>query len=153
MRKHSPDDILDAARTVWAESRSEPFDGQVAVAHVILTRAKRARDFRERTGRDHPLYGDGTLASAVRRPWQFSPWNRSDPQRERMVALEWKHIEQPHFRCAVLAVLGAIEGTFTDPSMGATHFFADWIEPPSWADQRKKVCTIGHHAFYNLEDG
>lgn len=30
---------------------------------------------------------------------------------------------------------------------GATHFYADWAKPPSWARDMRVVCHIGQHIF------
>jgi len=36
----------------------------------------------------------------------------------------------------------------TDISEGATHYFADWIEPPEWAYDMTLVNHIDQHLFY-----
>jgi hypothetical protein len=52
------EDVLIGARTVFGEARGEPFEGQKAVAHVILNRAKLEGD--------HPPSLPGRLAYQVR---------------------------------------------------------------------------------------
>ena len=34
------DDLWIFAKTIWAEARGEPLEGQIAVANVILNRAR-----------------------------------------------------------------------------------------------------------------
>jgi len=58
----------------------------------------------------------------------------------------------PEFDTYVEAVGLAIQvlnGEISDPTNGATHYHADYVNP-SWADPRKKTVIIGRHAFYRL---
>ena len=61
-------DIL--ARTLWGEARGESLAGQIAVAWTIRNRVK--------DGKDKSWWGEG-YASVCQKPYQFSCWNRNDP--------------------------------------------------------------------------
>ena len=67
------------ALTLWGEARGEPVLGKRAVAWVVRNRMSIAEAWLERKGRQHPLFGDGTVAGVVLRPYQFSCWLKGDP--------------------------------------------------------------------------
>lgn len=140
----TPGELDVMARTVWAESRGEPLSGQIAVAWVILNRA---RD----PGPD--WWGDDIVA-VCQRPWQFSCWNKTDPNRPRMLALT---LSNRNFQVAQAASLLASSGMAPDPTGGATHYHttarpkwlaADKPWPPEWAQVMDYTITIGAHRFY-----
>ena len=37
-----------------------------------------------------------------------------------------------------------------DITLGANHYFANWIDTPSWAKGHKPTVEIGKHRFYKL---
>lgn len=140
----TPVELDTMARTVWAEARGEPLAGQIAVAWVILNRARNP-------GAD--WWGDD-IVSVCRRPWQFSCWNKGDPNRARLLALT---LANRHFQVAQAACLLAASGQAPDPTGGATHYHtvtrprwlaADKPWPPVWADGLAETITIGAHTFY-----
>jgi N-acetylmuramoyl-L-alanine amidase len=125
------EDILVAARTIFGEARGEPFEGQKAVAHVILNRAAKE-------GR--------SIAQVCLRPLQFSCWNSGDPTRERMVTVT---TSDHKFRTAIRAFLDAdAEVDFTN---GATHYHTKTVSP-SWSKDKQPVLVIGAHRFFNNID-
>jgi N-acetylmuramoyl-L-alanine amidase len=121
--------VQTALRTMWAECRNEPFEGQRAVAHVILNRLKARK------------WGN-TLASVCRWPKQFSCWNDSDPQRMRMDLLPVAH---PGLLRMFQAYRAALHGP--DITHGALHYHADYVRPP-WADLGTVTLRVGRHIFY-----
>lgn len=134
-------DMDIAARTVWGEARSKPPTDDIAVAHVIVNRARLAAAWVARKGRPHPLFGDGTLAGACLAPWQFSCWNAADPNRAKMMALDDATLSP--FKTLVEQAL-----TEPDPTRGATHYHADYVSP-AWAAGKEPTVTLGPHLFYN----
>jgi len=144
-------DVL--ARTVYGEARGESDLGRLAVAYVPVNRALIAAAFVASHGRHHPLYGDGTVASACLMPWQFSCWNLNDPNRAKLLALDPNGEEAAPCRAMAQA---ALDRTAPDPSNGATHYHTamaprdgmDW--PPDWATGQTPTATIGSHCFYRL---
>ena len=145
---------LDAlARTVYGEARGESDLGRLAVAYVPITRAEIAARFVAATGHRHPLYGDGTVASACHMPWQFSCWNAKDPNMPKLIALDLTSEEaQP----SVWAAGAALAGSAPNPAEGATHYHTTanprprhaW--PPPWAQGQTPVTQVGGHVFYRL---
>ncbi len=64
-------DVL--ARTLWGEARSEGHVGMEAVASVVLNRVKVARDHGGK------YWWGANIVQVCQKPYQFSCWNRSDP--------------------------------------------------------------------------
>ena len=125
-------DLDTAARTVWGEARGEDYEGQVAVAHVLLNRVK-ARHRREHT-----------LSGVCLEPFQFSTWNENDPNRDKLMRLG------PHDRAymvAYRAVLDAVLDLEDDQTLGATHYHALGVSP-NWAVGEEPSAVIGRHLFY-----
>jgi len=72
------DDVLTLARTVWGEARGESVAGQKAVICTVLNRFNSGR-----------WYAGKTIAETCRKPWQYSCWNKKDPNRAKMEALTY----------------------------------------------------------------
>lgn len=122
-----------AARTLWAEARGEPEDGQRAVAHVMVNRVKDGR------------WGMN-LASVCLAPLQFSCWNSRDPNRLAMAKL-------PDDDSMLAKLAGMISAAATgkpDPTGGATHYFnPDAVPEPDWAKPPAIPCgKFGAHLFF-----
>lgn len=121
-------DIL--TRTLWGEARGEPRAGQIAVVHVIRNRA---------------LHRRTSAAVECQRPWQFSCWNRDDPNRAPMLALRVDHPDYLRLR-DVAEEAWAMQ----DTTQGARHYYAISMHPPpTWSTYpgAKAVMTIGGHIF------
>jgi spore germination cell wall hydrolase CwlJ-like protein len=116
------------AMNAYYEARSEPFHGQVAVAQVALRRADRDVD---------------KVCKEVYRPAQFS-WTKGRAPVPSMLDPAWQRAQ----RAALDAWRWSIGERVPDYSNGATHFHADWIEPPAWADPRRITTQVGRHVFY-----
>ncbi|MDI9413631.1 MAG: cell wall hydrolase [Bacillota bacterium] len=114
------DDVALLARLVYAESRGEPFEGQVAVAAVLLNRVK------------HPDFPD-SVHQAIYQPGQFEPVANGT-------------IYQTPNNQAYKAVLDAMSGS--DPTNGALFFWNPHKVPPrSWVWTREIKSRIGNHVF------
>ena len=72
------DDVLTLARTVWGEARGEGTEGQKAVIHTVFNRFKSGR-----------WYAGKTIAATCKKPWQYSCWNKNDPNRGKMEELTY----------------------------------------------------------------
>ena len=130
-----PDHIL-VAITLWAECRGEPWDGQIAVAEVI----------RNRTVKKH--FSDGTVASTILWPYQFSCWNTKDPNRAKMFSLLYgdKLVEQ-----CIRAWNEAVAGSeFTKGALFYVNLDA-LTETPSWVGECVQTVKIHRHRFYKLK--
>lgn len=124
------------AATAWGEARSEGEEGMRAVAHVMVNRVG------ERFGQD--------LRTVIRAPWQFSAWNRGDPNRRLVqnperyatggIALETWEIAQRVAR-------EVLSGQSVDPTGGALFYHTTAIRP-SWSRYGEGRQVIGAHVFY-----
>ncbi len=151
-------DVEITARTAWGEARGEGELGMLAVCWVVVNRANIAAKWllQHPERQFHPLYGFGTPDSAALRPWQFSCWNRDDPNRAALLAVG---PADRAFATACRLAKVAVHREIEDPTNGATHYHtiaapaAVQIWPPRWAREQEPTTTIGHHVFYRLERG
>jgi N-acetylmuramoyl-L-alanine amidase len=144
--KPSPADIDIAARTVFGEARGEIWASKLGVSYTIVNRANIAGLYRLKSGHDHALFGDGTLAGACMVPNQFSVWRKSDPNYKRLAHAA----KQPGWEECVDAVMTAVRGREKDPTSGSTHYTAKSARPV-WARGRASI-VLGNHKFYRLVD-
>lgn len=120
------------ARTIFGEARGEPFEGQVAVAHVILNRWRSGRWFAGKT-----------IEGTCLKKSQFSCWNSNDPTYKRVVSVGMAELT-PFLHIAE----NAYNNNPLDPTDGATHYYADTIPEPKWAKGKTPTVKIGHHLFF-----
>lgn len=107
------------ARIISAESRGEPYEGQVAVGAVILNRI------------DHPSFPN-TIAGVIFQPLAFS-------------CVDDGQINEPVSDSAYKAASDAINGW--DPSGGAIYYYNPDKASSKWILSRTIVCSIGKHKF------
>ena len=132
----TPEDIDAAVRTLYGECRGEPMAGKVAVAWVILNRARIRKQ---------------SLTRVCKAPWQFSCWNENDPNRRKLEAL--KETDAGYIEC-LRALDTAMDGKGGDPTYGSQHYHTVGLRPlPTWALGHDVVCVIGNHCFYVGIDG
>ncbi|MGB4057466.1 MAG: cell wall hydrolase [Alphaproteobacteria bacterium] len=134
-------DVL--ARTLWGEARGEGPDGMEAVACVIFNRVKIAN---ENGGR---WWWGGNIIQVCQKPYQFSCWNRSDPNFQKLQAVDETDL---YFATALRIARRAIAGSITDTTNGATHYHAK-TATPYWARGEVPVAVIGNHIFYRVMEG
>jgi len=114
------EDIALLARLVFAEARGEPFEGQIAVAAVVLNRVQ------------HPSFPN-TVREVIYQPRQFEPVANGA-------------INQTPDNLAYLAVLEARGGL--DPTSGSIFFWNPRKVPPSsWVWTQTIKLQIGEHVF------
>lgn len=128
------------ARTMWGEARGEGGDGMAAVAHVVLNRVARQTYW----GRD--------VIGVCQKPWQFSCWNRNDPNLPQLLKVD---SGDARLRLALdlagqlLAQPRALREA-ADPTRRATHYHTRSLNPrPRWSLGRDPCARIGAHLFYN----
>jgi N-acetylmuramoyl-L-alanine amidase len=112
------------ARAVYWESRGEPLAGQLAVAEVVINRA--------RSGRFAP-----TLCGVVRQPAQFSFVRRGYIPQPPSRSPDW------HIAVAIARI--ATEQRADGGAPRALFFHARRINP-GW--RLTRVATVGNHVFY-----
>ena len=126
------------ALTVWGEARGEGYDGRVAVAWSIRNRVH--------DGKQNSWWGEG-YAGVCQRPWQFSCWNKNDPNYAFMVGAR-AIPDDEHVQCRIIADQ-VIDGKVDDPTSGATHYYATGMPvPPAWASGAKQTLRQGRHLFF-----
>lgn len=127
------------ARTVWGEARGEGVEGMQAVACVIMNRLAIS------IAKDGYWWGNNVI-QICQKPYQFSCWNRSDPNYRKLINVDESDI---HFASAVRVANRAIAGTLGDTTSGATHYHASGVSP-YWAKGEKPLAVIGTHIFYRF---
>ncbi|MGF9756956.1 cell wall hydrolase [Microvirga sp. 0TCS3.31] len=125
------------AEAVYFEARSEPVEGQAAVAQVILNRVKSGL---------YPSSICGVVYQNRHRhlACQFT------------FACEGKSLrirDSESWERATRVASAVLEGrTYLADVGGATHYHADYVRP-SWSRRLKKMDVIGRHIFYKLKPG
>lgn len=115
----SSSDLYLLAKCVYAEARGESYEGQVAVAAVILNRVK-SPDF------------PNTIAGVIYQPWAFTAVN------DGQINLE------PN-ATAYQAARDAMNGW--DPTYGCLYYYNPKTATNKWIRNRQIVVTIGKHVF------
>lgn len=111
------------AKLVYAESRGEPYSGQVAVAATVLNRLKDQK---------YPNSISEIIFQVVDGYYQYSP------------VLDGQ-INMTPDETARRAVTDALNGA--DPTGGATTFFNPSKTNDQWVRSRQYITTIGSHVF------
>lgn len=115
----SASDVNLMARVISAESRGEPYVGQVAVGAVILNRI------------EHPSFPK-TLAGVIYEPGAFS-------------CIADGGIDAPVASSAYTAARDALNGW--DPSGGAVYYYNPAKTTNKWILSRPVIVVIGSHRF------
>lgn len=115
----SSSDVDLLAKIISAESRGEPYQGQVAVGAVILNRI------------EHPSFPN-TLGGVIYQPGAFS-------------CLYDGGINAPVADSAYRAARDAINGN--DPSGGAVYYYNPAKSTNKWIFSRPVITVIGKHRF------
>lgn len=116
---YSQSEIDLLARTISAESRGEPYEGQVAVGAVILNRV------------EHPSFPN-TIAGVVYQKGAFS-------------CVDDGQINQPVAESSKRAARDALNGW--DPSGGCIYYYNPVTATSKWIRSRPIMLTIGKHVF------
>ncbi len=132
-------EIDTLARTLWGEARGEGTAGMQAVAHVILNRVKVAQE------KGKYWWGNNVI-QVCQKPYQFSCWNRSDPNFRKLQALDERDL---YFATALRIARRLLVGVTDDLTLKATHYHAAGISP-FWAKGEKPCAVIGNHIFYAI---
>ncbi len=119
------------AQAVYFEARGEPFEGQVAVAYVILNRVKDRRYpnnicevvFQNEKRRNHCQFS-------------FACDGRSD-----------KPYEMAAWDTARRVAVGALKYETSDVTAHSTHYHAKYVNP-KWAKHLQPTLQVGSHIFY-----
>lgn len=107
------------ARTISAEARGEPYQGQVAVGAVILNRIA------------HPSFPN-TMAGVIFQNGAFS-------------CVDDGQIDEDVYEVSKRAAIDALNGW--DPSGGAIYYYNPVTATNKWIRSRPVIVTIGAHIF------
>jgi spore germination cell wall hydrolase CwlJ-like protein len=133
-------DVVDAhwmALTMWGEARGQGEEGMRAVGHVIANRWK---------AKSHGAFVTDTVSAA----WQFSCWNKNDPNRALMLAIDTlKEGSSGHSNWLMAKRLAAeiLAGRSEDPTGGALFYHTTAVQP-AWSRGVTPVTQIGDHLFF-----
>ena len=116
---YSQSEIDLLARIISAESRGEPYEGQVAVGAVILNRV------------EHPSFPN-TIAGVVYQSGAFS-------------CVDDGQINEPVSESSKRAAMDALNGW--DPSNGCIYYYNPVTATSRWIRSRPIMLTIGKHVF------
>lgn len=127
-------DLEILAKTIFGEARGEDEKGQIAVACCILNRFKSKK-----------WYAGKTIALTCQKPWQFSCWNKNDPNAQKLASLTF-----PAYSKYFPIIEKAEKEDITN---GATHYYAPaLVSCPKWATGKKPCFEHGNHLFFKEID-
>lgn len=132
------------ALAIYGESRSESFEGKLAVGTVIM---ERYRQFNR------------SVKQVILDPMQFSSFNEFDGQYATLhnIAIKWKqnYKNLTMLRECYIIATGLLNGTLPEHQLLAnnsvTHFKTADVRP-RWSVKLRYVCTIGNHQFYTMAE-
>jgi spore germination cell wall hydrolase CwlJ-like protein len=133
-------DVVDAhwmALTMWGEARNGGSEAMRAVGHVIDNR---------RRANTHGRYATETVSAA----WQFSAWNKNDPNYPAMMNIDKLRPDSEDHRMWVEAKRVASEilsGASADPTGGALFYHTAAVSP-RWSAGLAPIRVIGGHLFF-----
>lgn len=139
-------DVQAVAVTVFGEARGADVIGRVAVAWSIRNRLL---DRRHRYGAD--------WKGVCLRPKQYSCWMSAGGAANFAAVLAFAEqlllgapvgLPSAASECVWVAE-GVLHGRVLDPTRGSTHYYADSIVTPKWAQGLQPAVTFGPHRFFN----
>lgn len=125
-RSELDDDMRCLASAIYYEARGESLEGQLAVAQVVLNRAR------------HDRWPDD-ICAVVYQSGQFSFTFDGKPDVPAVKGPAWKRAE-------AIAIIAVGQG-WRDVTDKATFFHATYVKP-SWRRVKEETRRIGGHIFY-----
>jgi len=120
------------AKTLFGEARGSALETKQAVANVIMNRVK------------EPRWWGSDVRSVCLKPYQFSCWNQSDPNRPVIVAAT--AADPVYEQCLELASR-AMAGNLPDSTGGCDSYCVVGTNP-AWAQKLTPYFTSGNMNFY-----
>ena len=128
-------DMDTLARTIYGEARGEQPLGRWAVGRTVVNRWKSGKWFSAKY-----------IAEVCQMPWQYSCWNRGDPNREKLLNATYDdRLLAECMEAAAKAINGAPHLWLTDD---VCHYHADHIRTPNWAEGKTPAGRLGNHLFF-----
>ncbi|MCZ8182577.1 MAG: cell wall hydrolase [Beijerinckiaceae bacterium] len=125
------------AEAIYFESRSEPEDGQAAVAQVVLNRVKSG------------LYPSSVCGVVYQNRHRYKACQFTFACEGKSLAIQ----EPEAWERAQTIARAVMEGTQYNENVGhSTHYHATYVAP-YWSRRLKRTDRIGRHIFYRLRPG
>lgn len=125
------------SEAIYFESRSEPEDGQAAVAQVVLNRVKSG------------LYPSSVCGVVYQNRHRYKACQFTFACEGRSLAIT----EPDAWATAQRIAKSVLEGSEYNASVGhSTHYHATYVSP-YWSRRLKRTDQIGRHIFYRLRPG
>ena len=144
-------DLTIMALTVFGEARGQMQEGQLAVACVILNRWGNPGWWSRNKGDG---IKDDTIEAVCRDPWQFSCWNKDDPNFAILNNQSvYKRNDFVRIRAMCESLIFDINNgkNYYDPTNGSDHYCTvAVIAKTKWARNKSPEIVIGGHAFYKI---
>ncbi len=118
------------ARTLYGEAKPHDVQDATAIACVVMNRVAL------------PNWPNDVEAVCIQ-PYQFSCWNTSDPNRERIFKANGAWFD----KCVEIATQ-AVEKRLADPTNRSTHYHTPAVKP-AWSRGKKPVYYTNGHVFFN----
>lgn len=122
------------ARTAVGEARGEGDEGMQAVMWTGLNRFTAKKWF-----------SGQSIAGTFLKASQYSCWLQHDPNYGLITNISG---DISIFAIALKWAASVISGMIPDPTLGATHYYADSIAAPDWVKGATFTAKIGRHNFY-----
>lgn len=132
------------ALAVYREASGEPYEGKLAVAHVIANRAAR------------PRWWGSDICSVILARQQFSSFNAPTDDGNKATKdydpgiMRYPVRGDKAWNDCTNVVAEVLLGS-KDNTYGSDHYHAKSVSPP-WAAGKTPRVTIGNHIFYRLEE-
>ncbi|MFC7048130.1 cell wall hydrolase [Emcibacter nanhaiensis] len=130
----SPEEFRCLAQGIYFEARSEPYEGQVAVAYVIMNRVK---DHRFPDSICGVVFQNEHMRNLCQ--FSFACDGRSD-----------NPYEMASWEVAIQIAERVLSNTYSDITARSTHYHATYVSP-SWASHMRPTLQVGKHIFYREE--
>ncbi len=122
------------ARTAIGEARGEMIDGMQAVMWTGMNRFNAKKWF-----------SGTTIAGTFLKRLQYDCWRPDDINFQIITNLT---ADAGLLKSALNWAAGIIQSVIPDHTNGATHYFDDSIDPPSWTQGAEMTVKIGRLSFY-----
>ena len=125
--------------TIDGEAEDQPVDGWIAVGSSVANRAATAAT------RPH-LFGDGSIKGACLMPEQYDCWSPGKDH-DRIMALDLDNLSytQQQIMHTTQQILSK---QVSDPTFGATYYYAKQIPAPSWVSGAFFCGLFGSQLFW-----
>jgi len=129
-------EVAELALLVWREARGETYDAKVAVAYVVVERAKIGG------------WWGNSILEVMAKPYQFS--SMTDPKDRQLV--KWP-LWTPDYEICVAIARDVLSGVAVNPMHGADHYHDTSIAPPEFTHGARYLGKLGRLMFYRVTKG